>query len=74
MRRQVTHVSVHQTRKVVAVVYGLMGLTFVPILLAISLLGGQRGNGLVLTVLFPFLYLVFVGVRIWFHRRRVLAL
>lgn len=59
MRYRVTRISVHQTSKTLAVVYGLIGLIFVPIGLIVSAAtpAEQRIPPLV-WLLFPIVYLV----------------
>jgi hypothetical protein len=60
MRQQITNFSVHQTAKVLAVLYGLMGLVFVPIFLVINTVSPD-GEGIRpgLLILFPLLYAAF---------------
>jgi hypothetical protein len=60
MRQQIVNFSVHQTAKVLAVLYGLMGLIFVPIFLVVNLVSPD-GEGISpgLLILFPLLYAAF---------------
>lgn len=58
MKHQVTHISVHQSAKVVAVIYGLLGLVFVPFFWLMSALNPAESMPLLLTILFPVLYAV----------------
>lgn len=67
MRQQIVRLSVHQTSKVLAVMYALMGLIFVPIFLIAAAVNPQDGGiGLGLALIFPILYgilgYVFVAV------------
>ena len=66
MRQQISRLSIHQTAKVLAILYGMMGLVFVPIFLAMSLMapGGAEGPfgmgmGLGFALIFPVMYAVF---------------
>ncbi len=61
MRHQIARVSVHQTAKVLAVIYGLIGLVFVPIMwLATSFAPDTGSNfGGAWVLIFPVMYAVF---------------
>lgn len=59
MKHRITHISVHQTALMVAVLYGLMGLLFVPIFWAMAALNPTEAIPGVVTLLFPVLYAVF---------------
>ncbi|HEX5830900.1 MAG TPA: DUF3566 domain-containing protein [Gemmatimonadaceae bacterium] len=67
MRRQIIRLSVRQTSKVLAVLYGAMGLVLVPLFLLASLAGpeGERigvGFALVLPILYAALGYVFTAI------------
>jgi hypothetical protein len=59
MRHQVSRISVHQTAKVLAIIYGSLGLIFSPLIWLASRADPQQGMPLWLVVLFPLLYAVF---------------
>ncbi len=56
MRYQVSHVSVHQSAKVIAVIYFFLALVFVPFFWFMSYLNPNEDMPLMLTLFFPFLY------------------
>ena len=61
MRQQIARLSVHQTAKVFAVIYGLLGLVFLPIMwLATSFTAeNEFGAGGLWMLIFPAMYAVF---------------
>jgi hypothetical protein len=59
MRQQVSHISVHQTAKVLAIIYGVLGLIFSPLIWLASRGTPDEAMPLWLVVLFPLLYAVF---------------
>lgn len=72
MRQQIVRLSVHQTSKVLAVLYALMGLVLVPIFMLASLASPEgAGFGLGLALLFPVIYgvfgYVFVALGCWLY-------
>lgn len=59
MRRQITRLSVGQTSKVLAILYGAMGLVLMPFFLLASFAGPDRGGfGLGLSLALPVVYAV----------------
>lgn len=57
MRQQIVRLSVHQTSKVLAVLYALMGLLVVPLLMLSMLVGSESETmGMGFVLLFPVLY------------------
>lgn len=60
MPTQITRFSPHQTAKLFAVIYGVLGLIFVPFILVISSFGpaGSRISP-AFAIMFPIIYLVF---------------
>jgi ABC-type dipeptide/oligopeptide/nickel transport system permease component len=70
MTNRVVHVSVHQTAKIVAILYTLMALVFVPIGVLFALRQGQEVSWRLL-VLVPLLYglasYVFGAVACWLY-------
>ena len=65
MRQQISRLSIHQTAKVLAILYGMMGLLFIPIFLVVSMAApgdaGMLGMGMGLgaALVFPIMYAVF---------------
>ncbi len=60
MRHRVVRLSVHQTSKMMAALYGLTGLVFFPFFLLVALAGSERdGPGWWFWVLLPALYALF---------------
>jgi hypothetical protein len=61
MRQQISRLSVHQTAKVLAILYGMMGLLVIPFFLVLPMLapGEAEGFGIGLALLFPLIYAVF---------------
>ena len=63
MRQQISRLSVHQTAKVLAILYGMMGLVFVPFFLIMPMMmpseAGAVGFGMGFALLFPVIYAVF---------------
>lgn len=59
MRHQVTHVAVHQTAKVLAIIYGVLGLIFSPLIYLASRADPTEAMPLWLAFTFPVLYAVF---------------
>lgn len=59
MRQQVSHISVHQTAKVLAIIYGVLGLIFSPLIWLASRGDPQSGMPVWLMVFFPVLYAIF---------------
>lgn len=59
MRQQVSHISVHQTAKVLAIIYGVLGLIFSPLIYLASRTTPEEAMPLWLALLFPLLYAVF---------------
>ena len=59
MRQQLARISVHQTAKVVAIMYALLGLLITPLLLLGSLADPEETMSLWLALVFPLLYGVF---------------
>jgi hypothetical protein len=58
MRHRVSRISVHQSALMIAVLYGGLGLLFVPLFWIISALNPTEGMPGVLVLLFPVLYAV----------------
>ena len=72
MRQQIVRLSVHQTSKVLAVLYALMGLVLVPFFLLASFMGPEAGGfGLGFALLLPVIYgalgYVFVALGCWLY-------
>jgi hypothetical protein len=59
MKHRIAHVSVHQTSKVLALVYGVLGFVFVPLLWIASVVDPTNAIPFVYALLFPVLYAVF---------------
>jgi hypothetical protein len=59
MRHRVSRISVHQSALMIAVLYGLLGLLFVPIFWMMAALNPSEAIPGVVTLLFPILYAVF---------------
>ena len=61
MRQQITRLSVHQTAKVFAVIYGLLGFVFLPFVWIVSAFSPQNDDfgGGVWLLIFPAIYAVF---------------
>jgi hypothetical protein len=58
MKHRISHISVHRTALMVAIMYGLLGLLFVPIFWLMAALNPREQMPLVVTILFPVLYAV----------------
>lgn len=60
MKQQIQQFSIHQTAKVLAFVYGLLGMAFVPLVWLGDRLDpeGGGGMGMGLLIVFPVLYAV----------------
>ena len=54
MKKRISHISIHQTSKVLTLLYVALGLIFIPIGV-LMILGGQMALGIVY-VLMPFIY------------------
>ncbi len=54
MKKRISHISIHQTSKVLTLLYVALGLIFIPIGV-LCILGGQMAIGIVY-VLMPFIY------------------
>jgi hypothetical protein len=72
MRQQIVSLSVHQTARVLAVMYALMGLILLPILLVATMVGEDGpGIGLGLALFLPVLYgifgYIFVAIGCWLY-------
>lgn len=72
MRQQIVRLSVHQTSKVLAALYALMGLVLVPLFLLVSFASPEgAGVGLGFALLLPLIYgalgYVFVALGCWLY-------
>lgn len=56
MRYQVSRISVHQSAKVIAIIYFFISLVFIPVFWFVSYLNPTEDMPLMLTLLIPFLY------------------
>ena len=71
MKKQIKHFSVLQTSKVLAILYGVIAVIFVPFLLIPSL--GNEGNGsmVIFSLAAPFLYaiigFIFTALFCWIY-------
>lgn len=69
MKKRISHISVHQTSKVITLLYVVIGLFFIPPGVLI-ILGGQTAIGIVY-VLMPFIYAILgyplVAVTCWIY-------
>ena len=61
MRQQIARLSVHQTAKVLAVIYGLLGLVFLPLVWISTSFTAENefGIGGMWMLIFPLMYAVF---------------
>ena len=72
MRQQIVRLSVHQTSKVLAALYALMGLVLVPFFLVVGAASPEgAGFGLGFALLLPVIYgafgYVFVALGCWLY-------
>lgn len=58
MKQQLTHISVHQSAKVVAILYGILGLVVIPLFMLVSLADPAGGFPFWLLLLFPVFYAI----------------
>jgi hypothetical protein len=58
MKHRISHISVHRSALMVAALYFVLGLLFVPIFWAVSALNPTEAMPLMLTLAFPFLYAI----------------
>ncbi len=56
MKHRITHISVHRTALMVAVLYGFLGLLFVPFFWAMAAFNPREAIPGIVTLLFPVLY------------------
>ena len=75
MRQRITHIAVHQTSRIFAVLYFILGIILVPFILLGTIAGQQRGAGAGAALVFPFLYGAagYVGTAILLGLYNVLA-
>jgi hypothetical protein len=71
MKKQIKHFSILQTSKVLAILYGVIAILFVPFLL-IPALGNDNGGSMVLiSIAAPFLYailgFIFTALFCWIY-------
>jgi hypothetical protein len=59
MKQRLAHVSVHQTAKVLAMVYGLLGVLLIPLLWLASLSDPEGAVPIQIAIFFPLIYAFF---------------
>ena len=71
MKKQIKHISVFQTSRVLAIIYGVIAIVFMPVLLIPAL--GDNGNGsmvvfsLVAPIVYAILGFMFTALFCWIY-------
>ena len=71
MKKQIKHFSVLQTSKVLAILYGVIAIIFVPFLLIPALVNGNGGPMVIFSLAAPLLYaiigFIFTALFCWIY-------